>query len=121
VVSLPATPAIRGLKSFLRGGTLFTMKTRQEIINILRDKKVDLAQNYGVRKMALFGSYARNEQKEGSDIDVVVEFEKPISGLRFVSLAEAIESAIGMRADVVPADGIKPRYFDFIGKDLVYV
>jgi predicted nucleotidyltransferase len=69
----------------------------------------------------LFGSYARNEQKEGSDIDVVVEFEKPISGLRFVSLAEAIESAIGMRADVVPADGIKPRYFDFIGKDLVYV
>ena len=97
------------------------MKTRQEIINILRDKKVDLAQNFGVRKMALFGSYARNEQNEGSDIDVVVEFETPISGLRFVSLAEAIEAAIGLPADVVPADGIKPRYFEFIGKDLVYV
>jgi predicted nucleotidyltransferase len=97
------------------------MKTRQEILAILRDKKSELASRYGVSQLALFGSYARNEQNEASDIDVVVEFEKPISGLSFVSLAEAIESAIGIRADVVPADGIKPRYREFIGKDLVYV
>ena len=83
--------------------------------------KADLARHYGVCQLALFGSYARNEQNESSDIDVIVEFEKPISGLRFVSLAEAIEAAIGMPADVVPADGIKPRYLEFIGKDLVYV
>ena len=97
------------------------MKTRQDIIDKLGEVKADLVRQYGVRKLALFGSYARNEQKESSDIDVIVEFEKPISGLRFVSLAEAIEAAIGLPADVIPSDGIKPRYRDFVGKELVYV
>jgi predicted nucleotidyltransferase len=97
------------------------MKTRQDIIDKLQEKKADFAHQYGVSTLAIFGSFARNEQNEASDIDVIVDFEKPISGLRFVSLAEAIEAAIGLPADVVPADGIKPRYLDFIGKDLVYV
>jgi predicted nucleotidyltransferase len=97
------------------------MKTRQDIIDKLQEKKADFAHQYGVSTLAIFGSFARNEQNEASDIDLIVDFEKPISGLRFVSLAEAIEAAIGLPADVVPADGIKPRYLDFIGKDLVYV
>ncbi len=97
------------------------MKTRQDIIDKLRKQKPELVRQYGVSQLALFGSYARNEQNESSDIDVIVEFEKPISGLRFVSLAEAIEATIGLPADVVPSDGIKPRYLDFVGKDLVYV
>jgi len=97
------------------------MKTRQEVLEKLRDTKAELARHYGVRQLALFGSYAKNEQTEASDIDVVVDFEKPISGLLFVSLAEAIEAAVGIPTDVVPADGIKPRYRDFIEKDMVYV
>ena len=112
---------IRGLKAFSGSDMISNMKTRQDVISKLREKKADLVRQYGVRQLALFGSYARNEQKESSDIDVIVEFEKPISGLRFVSLAEAIEAAIGLPADVVPSDGIKPRYLDFVGKDLVYV
>jgi predicted nucleotidyltransferase len=109
------------LKAFKGNDTIKNMKTRDDIIAKLREIKAELVRQYGVRQLALFGSYARNEQKESSDIDVIVDFEKPISGLRFVSLAETIEAALGLRADVVPADGIKPRYFEFIGKDLVYV
>jgi predicted nucleotidyltransferase len=50
-----------------------------------------------------------------------VEFDKPISGLTFVRLADDIERKVGMTADVVPADGVKPRYRNVIQKDLIYV
>lgn len=51
------------------------MKT-QEIISILKKHKAELSQKYPIRSLALFGSYARNEQQEGSDIDILVEFLK---------------------------------------------
>ena len=82
--------------------------------------KSDLAKKYHVRSLALFGSYSRGEQTEESDVDILVEFDKPISGLTFVSLADTIERQMGMPIDVVPADGVKPRYLSFIQKDIVY-
>jgi predicted nucleotidyltransferase len=97
------------------------MKTKESILQVLRSMKSDLASQYHVRSLALFGSYSRGDQTEQSDVDILVEFETPISGLKFVNLAEAIEHRVGLPADVVPADGVKPHHLKFIQKDLVYV
>jgi len=97
------------------------MKTKDSILQTLRGMKSDLASQYHVRSLALFGSYSRGDQTEQSDVDILVEFDKPISGLTFVRLAEDIERKVGMATDVVPADAVKSRYRNVIQKDLIYV
>ena len=96
------------------------MLTREAIIDALRDLKPELVAKYKLRSIALFGSYARGEQTAESDVDVLVDVD-PVIGLGFVDMADAIESRLGIKTDVVPSDGVKPRYRAFIQKDLVYV
>lgn len=96
------------------------MKTKEEVIAILRTLKPIITDAFNVRTIALFGSYARGEQTETSDVDVVVDVDSSI-GLDFIDLADLIEDRLGIATDVIPADGIKPRYREFIAKDLLYV
>jgi predicted nucleotidyltransferase len=96
------------------------MKTREDILTALRDLKPTIAERYKLRSLALFGSYARNEQTPHSDVDVLVDVD-PSIGLGFIDLAEAIENRLGIKTDVIPADGVKPRYQAVIQQDLVYV
>jgi hypothetical protein len=96
------------------------MKTTDEVISILRAIKPAIMETFKVRSIALFGSYARGQQKETSDVDVLVDVDSSI-GLDFVDLADLIEERLGISADVIPADGVKPRYMEFISKDLLYV
>lgn len=96
------------------------MLTRETILEVLRDLKPELVVKYKLRSIALFGSYARGEQTSASDVDVLVDVD-PVIGLGFVDLADTIEARLGVKTDVVPSDGVKPRYRAFIQKDLVYV
>jgi uncharacterized protein len=96
------------------------MKTKAEILEILRREKPELARQYGLRRLALFGSYAREDQREDSDVDILVEIEPEI-GLRFVELADRIEDALGVRTEVVSRRAIKPRYWQVIQEELVDV
>jgi predicted nucleotidyltransferase len=96
------------------------MKTRAEILEILRREKPELARRYGLKRLALFGSYAREDQREDSDVDILVEIEPQI-GLRFVELADRIEDALGVRTEVVSRRAIKPRYWEIIQRELVDV
>ena len=59
----------------------------EEIKKILRDHKEELKRKFGVKEIGIFGSYVRNEQTEVSDIDILVDFEKPI-GWEIVDLKE---------------------------------
>lgn len=70
--------------------------------------------------MAIFGSYSRGENTDESDLDVLVEFNGKI-GIRFVDLADEIESIVGLRVDLVSRNGIKKGYLSAIDSDLVYV
>ncbi len=82
------------------------MKTKEEVLRILQQEKPELARLYGVKRLALFGSYARGHQREDSDVDILVEVD-PSIGLGFVELAERIEGALGIRAEVVSRRAIK--------------
>lgn len=96
------------------------MKTKQQVLEILRQARSDLAREFGVTRLALFGSCARGEEQEGSDVDLLVEVP-PTLGLRFVDLAERIEALLGVPTDVVSRRAISPRYWAEIEKDLLDV
>ena len=97
------------------------MADTQSILALLKQAKPSLEKKYGVKDMALFGSYSRNTAVNGkSDVDVLVDFSKPI-GLAFVALADELEDLLQLKVDLVSRGGIKPKYFAVIEPDLIYV
>lgn len=96
------------------------MKTLQEIEMTLGKYKQKLFSEYPIKSLAIFGSYARSEQKEESDLDILVEFNDKI-GMRFIDLAEELEKLIGFKVDLVSRNGIKDKYYKRIQSDLTYV
>jgi len=96
------------------------MKSLEEIESILSDHKRGLRERFKVKEIGIFGSYARNEQTEDSDVDILVEFEEPV-GLLFVHLADFLEEILQCRVDLVTKEGIKPNRRKYIMEDLIYV
>ncbi len=100
------------------------MITRKEIIAILRRELPHLKTIFGVKRIGIFGSYSKDVQKEDSDVDLIVEFERPI-GLKFFELSEYIENLLGKKVDILTPAGIKSirvkEVAENIKKSIVYV
>jgi predicted nucleotidyltransferase len=79
-----------------------------------------LIAKYHLKNIAIFGSFARNEQNENSDIDIMVEFSKPV-GIEFIDLANELERSLQRRVDLVSKNGIKEKYYRIIKNELNYV
>jgi uncharacterized protein len=94
------------------------MKTREEVLASLGAAKADLQRRFRVKTLALFGSYARNQQTEKSDVDILVEVD-PSIGLGFVSLADELE--LQQRVDLVSSRAVRPNRRRLIEPDLIYV
>jgi len=84
---------------------------KRKILPILRD--------YGVKKVALFGSYVRGEMEKESDIDILIEIKADISLLGFIGLKQKIEEAVGRKVDLVEYDTLKPLLREKILKEQV--
>lgn len=93
------------------------MLSKNEITGILRGNYPYLADQYGVKRIGLFGSYAKGVPTEASDIDLVVEFERPI-GFRFAEFTEYLEGLLGKRVDVLTPAGIKGIRIDGIAQNI---
>jgi len=96
------------------------MRTLQEIKNKLSAHKAELMHKYPIKRIAVFGSFSRDEQDEASDVDIMVEFNDKI-GIQFIDLAEELEKILGFKVDLVSKNGIKEKYFKVINNDLIYV
>jgi len=94
--------------------------TKEEIIKILARDKPQLQKQFKVRRMALFGSWARGDQRPDSDIDILVEVD-PSIGLEFVTLAEKLEKLLAASVDLVSSRAVTPKTFKFIEQELIYV
>lgn len=94
------------------------MRTREEIVAKLRRERQTLSSRYPIRRLALFGSWARGEARADSDVDVLVEVDASI-GLRFVDLAADLERAMGRRVDLVSRRAIKPSLWALIEPELI--
>jgi len=96
------------------------MSPRENILDRLRNIKPALQREFPLRRMALFGSWARNEQTATSDVDILVEVD-PSIGLRFVALAERLESVLGQHVDLVSSRAVKPSLLRQIQAELIDV
>jgi predicted nucleotidyltransferase len=96
------------------------METGSDIIRKLEELKPVLRQNYAVSKIGLFGSFAAGTPTEQSDIDLLVEFEKPI-GWRFFSLEMYLENIFGRKVDLVTPSALKEQIAPSILNQLYYI
>lgn len=96
------------------------MYTRDQILNILSQKKPELQGRYPISELGIFGSYARGDNNEKSDIDILVDFNGQI-GIGFISLAHELENLFHQKVDLVSRRAIKARYLPFVEKSLIHV
>ncbi len=94
--------------------------TTEQIKKKLSILLVDLRKKYPIKSFEIFGSYARGDQTDESDLDILVEFNGKI-GIKFIDLAEEIEQKTGMKIDLVSWKAVKKRYFNEISKDIISV
>jgi uncharacterized protein len=96
------------------------MNPRENILERLRTIKPALQQEFPLHRMALFGSWARNEQTARSDVDILVDVD-PSIGLRFVTLADRLESVLERHVDLVSSRAVKPSLLRRIQAELIDV
>jgi len=82
------------------------MIDKNTIIDILIKEFPKLRNDFKVKKIGLFGSYAQNQANEDSDIDLIIEFYEPI-GLKFILLCDYLENLFNKRVDVLTPEGLK--------------
>jgi len=93
-----------------------TGKVLQEIIQILKEHQEELRETYKVKHLKVFGSYAKGEQTEDSDLDLIVSFEETPTLLMFIGLKEYLEGITGVEVDLVTEDGISPYVKPYINE-----
>jgi uncharacterized protein len=85
------------------------MKTLREMKTIVSEHRPRLKEAYNVDKIGFFGSYVRDEQVEKSDIDILVEFEKPVGFIKFMRLEKYLSDLLGVKVDLVTRRALKPH------------
>lgn len=95
-------------------------KTREENLSLLAQNKTELEKRFKVHRLAIFGSYARGDQRPDSDVDILVDID-PSVDLEFVTLATQIEQLLGLPVELVSLRAIKPNKLEYIEQDLIYV
>jgi len=96
-------------------------ETIKEIINTLNSFRAIIRKEYKAEVIGLFGSYVRGEQKETSDIDVIVKFLDDASLFDLVGLADFLEEKLGIKVDIVPIDTIRTEIKEDILREAVYI
>jgi predicted nucleotidyltransferase len=92
---------------------------RQEILEILARHRNELCE-YGVASLALFGSESREAATEKSDIDILVEFSRPVGMLAFLRLQHRLTEILGRRVDLVTPKALRPAWRERILKEAVH-
>lgn len=94
--------------------------TKAYVLAFLSSHKSELAKEYGVTKIGLFGSYARDEQNDDSDIDIAVEIESNNKFRSFFALKHFIEDHLHKKVDLGIESSLKPIAKEYIQKEIIY-
>lgn len=97
------------------------MKTFDDINRTLREHLDDLRRDYGVAEIGVFGSFARGEQREGSDVDILVQFSRPVGFVTFMKLENHLRKLLGVKVDLVTKKALKPYIGRHILEEVRYV
>ncbi len=96
------------------------MKTKAEILETLEGLKEEAKRRYKVREIGVFGSAVRGEQKETSDIDVLVDFEEGADLFDLAGLGIFLEEKLGRKVDIVPKRALRPELKGSILEETAY-
>lgn len=96
------------------------MRTKEEILLMLKEELPNLRREYGVDTLAVFGSYVRGEQKEDSDIDILVDFVQTVDFFEFMRLEFHLTDLLDVTVDLVTPDALRPIMRDDILESAVY-
>jgi predicted nucleotidyltransferase len=97
------------------------MQDVEGIKRTLSRHKAELRKKFKVKDIGVFGSYVRGEQKRGSDVDVLVEFEEPVGLFEFMDLEEYLSELLGVKVDLVSKKALKPHIGERILQEVVMV
>ncbi|MHA1973341.1 MAG: nucleotidyltransferase family protein [Candidatus Hodarchaeales archaeon] len=94
-----------------------------EIIKVIKKNENKLKEKFGVEEIGIFGSLVRNEQKKGSDIDILVAFYPGVEMdlITFVELEEYLFNLLGIKVDLVMKSALKPRIGKQILQEVIYI
>jgi len=95
------------------------MKNYKAIEKTLKQYKTTLKKNFNVKKIGVFGSYAKGKESKKSDVDILVEFSEPI-GWEFFDLKEFLETVLNKKVDLVTVNAIKPQLKEKILNEIIY-
>lgn len=97
------------------------MLKKQRILKLLIRSKPELEARFGVKRLALFGSVARDAAAEGSDIDILVAFDGPATSKRFFGVQFYLEDMLGCPVDLVTEKALRPELRPYIERERVNV
>lgn len=94
---------------------------RQRTLELLAQSKPELQTRFGVTRLALFGSMARDEAGSGSDVDILVAFDGPATSQRYFGVQFYLEDLLGCPVDLVTEKALRPELRPYIEKERIYV
>jgi hypothetical protein len=97
------------------------MKNIEEIKAILNKNKFQFKGKFKVREIGIFGSYLKSEQTKKSDLDILVEFDRPIDFFDYLEFEEYLSNLLGIKVDLVMKKSLKPNIGRNILEEVIYV
>lgn len=92
-----------------------------DIKNTLAALKPELHERFGVSEIGVFGSFVRGEEKETSDIDILVDFDRMVTLFDIMELQEYLEETFGKKVDIAPKDSLRKHIGKYILAEVEYV
>ena len=94
---------------------------RDEVLNLLRAHKAILTQRFGVTEFALFGSTARGQSTDGSDVDILVRFDRPTTSKAYFGVQFYLEDLLGRPVDLVTDKALRAELRPYVEREAVNV
>lgn len=95
--------------------------TREQMVQLLKAHKTILEERFGVTDLALFGSLARGEPREGSDVDILVAFDGPATSRRYFGVQFDLEDLLGAPVDLVTEKALRGELRPYVERDAIHV
>ena len=94
---------------------------RQQLLDLLQPHRDEIRRRFHVSSLVLFGSHARDEARDGSDVDLLVDFVQVPTWAEFNELNDFLEDLLGTRVDLVSPSKLKPRMRPYVERDSIRV
>lgn len=94
---------------------------RVELLKRLREHKTTLVQNFGVTELSLFGSFARDQAADDSDVDILVQFNGPATSKQYFGVQFYIEDLLSRQVDLVTNKALRAEIRPYVERDIINV